>query len=139
MLSQTAEYALRAMVYLATTHPEPATSRAVADACQVPAEYLSKILHGLRRSGLVTSKRGKRGGFVLDRPPTEITLLDVVDCVDPIERVLECPRRLEEHCVELCPLHRFLDAQAAHMRESLGGQTIWDLASGSPKTFPNIA
>ena len=138
MLSQTVEYALRAMVYLATTHPEPATNRDVAEACQVPADYLAKILHQIRQAGLVSAKRGKRGGYVLSDPPAQITLLAVVDSVDPIPRVLSCPRALAEHCEELCPLHRFLDDEAVRLRESLQAQTIEDLAKGTPRTFPNL-
>jgi len=138
MLSQTAEYALRAMVFLATTHPQPATNRTIAEACQVPADYLAKILNSLKQQGLLSSQRGRSGGFVLTSPPSDITMLDVVDAVDPIERVLECPRKLESHCDELCPLHRFLDREAVRMRASLQTQTIAELADGEPHTFPQL-
>lgn len=138
MLSQTSEYALRAVVYLATTYPDPAPNHLIAENCHVPRDYLAKILLGLRQSGLVASQRGKNGGFVLTRPPEEVSLREVVDCVDPIERVIECPRAVEEHCEELCPLHRFLDEVAAKVIAALESQTIADLANGTPRTFPNL-
>ncbi len=138
MLSQTAEYALRAVVYLATTYPVPAPNHVVARDCNVPRDYLAKILLGLRENGLVASQRGKNGGFVLTRPADKISLREVVDCVDPVERVRECPRAVEEHCEELCPLHRFLDSAAVEVIKLLEGQTIAELANGTPRTFPHL-
>ena len=83
MLSQTAEYALRALVLLAE-RPAGTSARVgeLADALDIPQNYLSKTLHALSRTGIVTSSRGKGGGFALARPATEITLFDVVDPFD---------------------------------------------------------
>lgn len=84
MLSQTAEYALRAVVYLAERHPEgPIRVDDIAEALGVPRNYLSKILHSLVKDELCASTRGPHGGFQLSRPPTEISLVDVVGQFDP--------------------------------------------------------
>ena len=79
MLSQTSQYALRTVLQLARL-PEGARGSAGELARQMgaPANYLSKTLHQLARAGVVSSTRGKHGGFVLARAPHRITLAEVV-------------------------------------------------------------
>ena len=67
MFSQTLEYALRIVVYIAGAGGKPATTRQIALATHVPESYLSKVLQGLSRGGLVSSQRGLHGGSVLAR------------------------------------------------------------------------
>lgn len=118
MISQTAEYALRAMVFLAE-HPEGShTVPHIAEHTQVPAGYLSKVLQSLVRGGLVSSQRGLGGGFWLSRPVAEITLLDIVNCVSPITRITRCPLDLPHHQNRLCPLHHRLDEAIGHFETS---------------------
>ncbi|MFW5904783.1 MAG: RrF2 family transcriptional regulator [bacterium] len=85
MISQSAEYALRAALLLAEHSPVQGPVRAdeVADQLRVPRNYLSKILHELTQHGLLKSTRGPRGGFRLARPPEGITLESIVEVFDP--------------------------------------------------------
>ncbi|HEX2838717.1 MAG TPA: Rrf2 family transcriptional regulator [Phycisphaerales bacterium] len=116
MLSQTIEYALRAMTHLATLEPGASASSAViAQHTQVPHGYLSKVLRDLVVADLITSQRGPNGGFTLARSAAEISIYDVVNAVDPMQRITECPLGNPDH-VQLCPLHRRLD-QAMDMVE----------------------
>lgn len=79
MLSQTAEYALRVVTYLAQQPPDEAVPAiAMAAKVRVPRNYLSKILHQLARAGLLVSVRGRTGGFRLAKAPEKIRLADVV-------------------------------------------------------------
>ena len=110
MISQTAEYALRAVVWLGGRSDEPVGTKHISQAAQVPAGYLSKVLQMLARADLVVSTSGRGGGFRLTRRPEEISVLDVINAVDPIQRIRECPLHLAGHGTELCPLHRRLDA-----------------------------
>jgi Rrf2 family transcriptional regulator, nitric oxide-sensitive transcriptional repressor len=82
MLSLTAEYALRAVVFLAAHPGTVARADAISQATGVPLGYLTKIMQGLARTGLTSSYRGPHGGFILVRTPADITLLDVVRAVD---------------------------------------------------------
>lgn len=82
MLSLTAEYALRAVVFLAAHPGTVARADIISEATGVPLGYLTKIMQGLARSGLTGSYRGPHGGFTLVRTPADITLLDVVRAVD---------------------------------------------------------
>ena len=128
MVSLTAEYALRAAVYLAVEHGEARTVHQIAEATQVPADYLSKVLQELSKVGLVRSQRGLYGGFQLLRQPSELTVLDVVQSVSPIRRIRECPlHRLDHESGELCPLHQLLDDVAAGIERSFADVTIFDL------------
>ena len=63
MLSQTVEYSLRAIVWLASHPDDPQTNQQIANATLVPAGYLSKVMQSLGRGGLVTAQRGKRGAY----------------------------------------------------------------------------
>jgi Rrf2 family protein len=108
MFSQTAEYALRAVVSLADSD-QPLTTQQLAALTQVPADYLSKVMQSLGRAGLVESQRGKNGGFKLARPASQMTILDVLNAVDPLPRIHNCPLHLKSHSRQLCPLHQRLD------------------------------
>lgn len=124
VISQTAEYALRALVYLAD-QTEPRTNAQIADATQIPLGYLAKIMQGLSRERFVTAQRGLHGGFALAHKPDELTVLKVVNSVDPVQRFHECPLGL--HGINLCPLHRSLDDAAKAVEATFGNTTIADL------------
>lgn len=85
MLSQTGEYALRAMVHLARLSDDGTRVQAdeVADALQIPRNYLSKILHTLGKEGLLESTRGPGGGFRLALAPDDLPLARIVEIFDP--------------------------------------------------------
>ncbi len=127
MISQTAEYALRAIVFMAETHDEAHTNQQIAAATKVPAGYLSKVLQGLTRSGLVVSWRGLGGGFALAKAPEEMTILEIVDAVDPLPRIHSCPLQIKEHGTNLCALHRRLDEATAQVEKTFRETTVAEL------------
>ncbi len=86
MLSQAAQSAFQAVAWLATHTSTPQTARQIAEGTHVRPGYLSKVLQTLARAGLVTSHRGPHGGFVLNRSPDCITLLDIIRIVHPHRR-----------------------------------------------------
>jgi Rrf2 family transcriptional regulator, nitric oxide-sensitive transcriptional repressor len=133
MFSQTAEYALRAIVVLAGEAQESWTAEEVATASLVPQHYLMKVLQRLAREGLVTAHRGRGGGFVLRRPPGAITVLDVINAVDPLRRIEHCPLGLKSHGEKLCPLHRKMDDAVCTVEKAFACTTIGELlADPSP-------
>ena len=127
MISQTAEYALRAAVALAVQPNEPMLTRDLATVTKVPAGYLSKVLQMLGRAGLVESRHGVGGGFVLARPVERITMYDVVQAVDPIQRIRTCPLALTNHGVKLCPLHTRLDNAMRTVEDAFRETTLAEL------------
>lgn len=133
MFSQTAEYALRAIVVLAEDPDISWTTQAIAEKTKVPADYLVKVLQPLSKAGLVVAQRGRNGGFLLSRPPERMSVLDVISAVDPLRRIDHCPLKLKAHNRTLCPLHRKLDDAIRLVEEAFRSTTIADiLADPSP-------
>jgi len=133
-LSQTVEYALRAVVWLAERDGEAQTTQEIAAGCRMPASYLAKVMQPLARGGLVVGQRGPRGGFVLARPAGEITVLDVVNSVEPVQRIRSCPLGLNAHGSRLCNLHKVLDGVMERVELAFAEQTIGELLA-----LPNAA
>ena len=129
MFSQTAEYALRAIVSLADSGGRPLTTQQIAGLTQVPLDYLSKVMQSLGRHGLVESQRGKHGGFTLAKPAGRLTILDVLNAVDPLPRIRTCPLKLPGHGRHLCPLHRRLDDAVSTVEKAFANTVISDLLS----------
>ncbi len=107
MLTQTSDYALRALVYLAHD-PEDGyhQTRDLAGALNVPANYLGKILQLLSHHRIVESQRGMHGGFRLAKLPEQIRLYDVLQALDSVPTDPECPIIAGGRQLELCGLHR---------------------------------
>ena len=127
MLTDTTEYALRAMVCLAIVEGEYATSVTLAERARVPAPYLIKVLQQLAAAGLISSQRGLGGGWMLALEPEEISLLDIIRVVQPIDRVQECPLGLQNHGKNLCLLHKTQDEAARALIEVYGRRTLGDV------------
>jgi Rrf2 family nitric oxide-sensitive transcriptional repressor len=127
VISQTAEYALRAVVALGSRRGSQMTTQQIASITQVPAGYLSKVLQALARAGLVEGQRGLHGGFAVARPLGEITVLDVINAVDPLQRIDCCPLGRPEHAHRMCALHRRLDLGLALMEQVFSQTTISEL------------
>lgn len=131
MLSTTAEYALRIMIHLAEADGDQLTSETIAEATKVPADYTVKVLQWLGRARMVQGQRGRRGGFRLDCDPRKTTLLDVVNVIDPLERITACPLGREVHKSKLCPLHSRLDEVIALLQDTLGEMTLQSVIDGT--------
>ncbi len=127
MISQTAEYALRAIVYLADQRGSPRTTAQIAEATQVPPGYLAKVMQSLSRTRLVHSQRGLNGGFTLTRDPAGLPMLEIIEAVDPIRRFRECPLGLPTHHADLCPLHRNLEEAAHLLEQKFSSTSVADL------------
>ncbi len=139
MISQTTEYALRAVVWLAANPDKPLTAQQIAEATRVPAGYLAKVLQGLSRAGLLHSQRGLGGGFHLARPPSALTMWDVVQAVDPLKRIQQCPLGFEAHADVLCPLHEQLDAAIAAIEKMFSACKISKLIDPGHASSPLCA
>jgi Rrf2 family transcriptional regulator, nitric oxide-sensitive transcriptional repressor len=136
MFSQTVEYALRAVVHLADQSPSPRTTDQIATATRVPKAYLSKVIQGLCHANIVQSKRGIGGGVALVKSPSELTILDVVNSVEPIARIRQCPLGLKTHGVRLCPLHKRMDNALAMVESAFRATTLAELLAEPTSSHP---
>jgi Rrf2 family protein len=82
-ITRQADYAVRAMVYLAQLGPERrASTSQIAQEKQIPPSFLAKIVSQLSVAGLLQTSRGARGGVSLAKSAADISLLDVVEAID---------------------------------------------------------
>ena len=139
MISQTTEYALRAVVWLASHPDRPLTAQQIAESTRVPAGYLAKVLQGLSRAGLLRSQRGLGGGFTLARPASDLSIWQVVQAVDPIRRITECPLGFELHGESLCALHQQLDNAIARVEKDFARCSIASLIQDKGESAPLCA
>jgi Rrf2 family nitric oxide-sensitive transcriptional repressor len=136
MFSQTVEYALRAVVHLASKSPAGTTTEDIAKATKVPQAYLSKVLQNLVQAGIVRSQRGIGGGMTLAKKPNELTILEVVNAVDPIKRITTCPLDLATHGTNLCPLHRRVDNALASVETAFQTTTLQEVLDEPSLSVP---
>lgn len=130
MLSQAVGYAATALGYVAAAGGKPVLVREVAEACDIPGPYLSKIIHTLSRATLVLTQRGIGGGVTLSRDARAISLFDL--CValhDPIVESRCMLGTAECSDARACPAHRFWTAHRTKQVEFLRGTSLADIAA----------
>lgn len=136
MLSQTSEYAMRAMSCLAINPEESRTAAGLARATSVPPDYLAKVLQQLATAGLITGRRGVGGGYQLAKAPDQIRLIDVVSAVAEVKRIETCPLGLPMHGTNLCPLHRTTDAAIKAVIDVYANKTLADMLNNPGANTP---
>jgi Rrf2 family transcriptional regulator, nitric oxide-sensitive transcriptional repressor len=127
MISQTAQYALRAVICLAMKGDTPLTSEAIAEMTKVSPEYLSKVMQALVRGNIVVSKPGKAGGFSLRVSPEDLTLQAVVDVIDSPSFGEEFSLDMQSYGSPLRSLYQKLRSINALMRKECSAVSIQDL------------
>lgn len=129
MLSQTAEYALRAVLHLAEHSADEVVGAAeIANRLDVPERYLARVLNALARSGVMTSSRGPQGGFRLAIHPSELRLATVVAPFDAVADPPQCLLR-DQRCGvgEPCIAHDRWHDIAGNVRLFFQQTTVADL------------
>jgi Rrf2 family protein len=139
VLSHTAEYALRAVLFLADRGDRPASVDEIAAAVGVPRNYLSKTLHRLAQEGVLDSTRGKGGGFRLAVDPARLKLLQVVQPFDPITAERRCllgrPQCSDRNP---CPAHHQWRAVSEQVSQFFRDRTVADLVGERADAGPAL-
>lgn len=106
-ITRQADYALRAMLYLARLDPEQkASTSQIAEKQSIPPSFLAKIISQLSIAGLIQTSRGAKGGVSLSKPASEISMLQVVEAIDGPVQVNICTFSKDECKFEKdCPVH----------------------------------
>lgn len=128
--SRSAEYAIRAFVYLAEVPAGKfAMVKQIAEESDIPAHFLAKILQQLARQGFLRSSKGPTGGFALRYPAVEITLLQLVEAIDGLADYQRCIGGMTECNDQMrCGMHDSWKALRSRIIEYLEGTTVEDLA-----------
>jgi Rrf2 family protein len=133
MLSDTARYAMRAMMALAERHPAPASIAGIAEDISAPRKYLEAVMLRLKREGLLISTRGRTGGYALARPAVEISVADIIRSLDGPLALTPCASRTRfeacENCVDVasCSIRFVLLEGRDALAEVLERRTLADL------------
>ncbi len=137
------EWGLHCCVVLSSA-TEPVAAAKLAELHDVSATYLAKQLQLLSRAGLVRSAPGQSGGYLLTRPATEITVLDVVEAIDGPQPAFRCTEVRQrgpmavppDRCDTPCPIAAVMDTADRAWRESLRAVTIGAIAATVAATTP---
>jgi Rrf2 family protein len=119
-LSLTTDYAIRAMVHLATCYPEASSIKDVAAAVNIPAAYLAKVIRLLSQSGLLLARRGNKGGIRLAFPPAAISIQNISEAIDGPNPFSGCLLGAAT-CSDArhCPAHTYWQQARTELREQL--------------------
>ena len=140
MLSQKAKYAMRALLYLARAEPDqPVLISEIASEQAVPKKFLELILLDLKRHGLVHSYRGKKGGYLLAKPPEQIFFGQVIRIIDGPLAQLPCASRTAYRRCDDCQDERTCEIRKVllQVRDStakiLDNTSLADVMGDAPK------
>ena len=130
-ISARADYAVRSVIEIAARTPQLVKSDQIAAAQEIPAKFLEQILSDLRRAGLVSSRRGADGGYVLARPADEISMADIIRAVDgPLAWVRDQRPGAVAYNGNAAPLREVWIAVRAALRSVLDDVTVADVLAG---------
>jgi Rrf2 family protein len=140
-VSAKADYAVRAAVELAASEEGPIKGERLAEAQDIPLQFLEHILLELKHSGIVRARRGAKGGYWLAKPADEVTVADVVRAVEgPIADVQSTPPESIEYGGSSEHLQEVWIAVRASLRSVLEEVTLADLVSGDlPASVKSLA
>lgn len=126
IFSKKCEYGLQAVLYLAARNDtDSINSEEISSKLNIPKEFISKILQSLTESGLISSKKGKNGGFSLAKDPSKIRLIDIVSAIDGMDMFNNCVLGFP-HCSpdHPCPLHEKWGALRTNAYNMLTDETL---------------
>jgi|AraplaMF_Col_mLB_1032019.scaffolds.fasta_scaffold01105_23 Rrf2 family protein len=144
------EYGLHCLLWL-MEDKRRASSRDLAEIQGVSVAMMAKIMPRLERGGIVSSRDGIKGGYELAKPPTTISILDVVDAIEGKRKIFDC-KDVRRGCVlfvgeppswavsGVCRIHAVMLRAEEAMRSSLSTTTLADLAQGEgrPREFEDM-
>ena len=141
MYSNTCSYAIRAMSRLAAIRPDSYVRiQEVCEGSDLPAHFVSKIFRELVRAGLLTSAKGRGGGFALAKRPNQIRLYDIVDAVDGVEPYKSCVVGLAK-CddTQPCPQHEQFKPVRLEILNYLNSTTLDQMGEALSRKLELIA
>lgn len=131
-ISAKADYAVRAAVELASAGDEPVKGEKLAEAQEIPLQFLEHILLELKHARLVRARRGARGGYWLAKAPEEITLADVIRAVEgPLANIQDQAPEQTKYPGDAERLRDVWIAVRASLRRVLEEVTVADLRDGT--------
>jgi len=132
MLSNTSKYAIRATIYLAlfATAEKKAGIKEISEKLEIPTPFLGKILQMLAKHHVLQSTKGPHGGFSLDKPAMDISVMEIIEIIDGTDAFDTCVVRTEKCSYDApCSMHDTIGPLRREMKRIFETETIADLAS----------
>ena len=131
-ISRKSDYALRAMMHVATYGTRiPVSINEIAGRQKLPRDFTAKILKELTHAGLLRSTKGVNGGYMLAKDSTTITFLDIIQAVDGPVYLNRCVHpTVPCECENMpdCPMHNYWVKEQVRVVDSLSGMNLSDVA-----------
>lgn len=147
-LTVSVEYGLHCLLWLAGSGDKPLSSRDLADLQGISHSFLAKIFPKLERAGIVRATGGVRGGYLLARPPEDISVLQVVDAIEGRKPLFDC-QEIRGRCAVfdgappqwatggVCAIHLAMLRAEKAMRDTLASQSLADIGQDVAKKAPS--
>lgn len=127
LLTEANEYGLRVVAWMAQHPGEAFKVKDLAVQIRAAPGYLIKVMQSLAKAGILSGRRGTRGGFTLQADPRRLTALDIIQAIDGFERIASCPLALTAHASTLCPIHRCIDDAMEQLEQAFRKLVIQDV------------
>ena len=144
MLSKKCQYALHALVYIAEHDPsQVVTIQKIATSKNIPRKFLEIILSELKQGGIIVSRKGKAGGYFMERKPAEVNILEIVRLIDGAVAMLPCVSlNFYESCGRCddeatCKINKVFSAVRDQTLKILSTSTLADLINVQNRVEPS--
>lgn len=150
-ITNSVEYGIHCLLWLADPESGQPSSRDLAELQGISPSFVAKIFPKLEKAGIVQAAEGVRGGYRLAKDPADITVLDVVDAIEGYKPLFNC-QEIRDRCAVfdndapnwatngVCAIHAAMLRAEKAMRESLALETLASIAAvverKAPKEFP---
>ena len=131
MLSNSSKYALKAVLFLAINSDEDkkVMAKHIAELINVPQAYIAKLLQELVKQNIISSLKGPKGGFYLNKSNRQEPVIKIIKAIDGEKRLVNCLLSLEKCNEEKpCPLHKIANPTRSKLIHNLKSKSINDLA-----------
>jgi len=130
MLSKSSKYAVRAVLYLASNKIcKKCSSKEIASTLEIPAPFLAKTLQKLAKEKIISSTKGPNGGFFLTDKDKSNSILDIIECIDGLEKFKECFLGHPDcNDVHPCVVHHIVAPFKTELLDTLSSKTILDFS-----------
>ena len=146
-LTASVEYSLHCLLWLMDAGDKPLSSRDLAELQGISPSFVAKLFPKLEKAGIVKANEGVRGGYVLARPPGEITFLQVIDAIEGFKPLFECQEIRHRIALfgdtppawatdGLCSIHTVMIKAEDAMRAQLAAHTLADVAVAVVRKAP---
>ena len=132
-LTKFTDNSLRVIIYVSANGDRKVNISEIAEACAIPRNHLTKVIHSMAVKGLITTTRGKGGGISMARPPNQLKVGEIIRAMEGTEEIINCET---PKCpmARLCELRSILHKGQNAFFTAMDEYTVADLID-QPKIF----